>query len=404
VDPGRTNVLHILHSPVFGGPHNSAILMDRWLRERGVVITVLLPTEAQSAADRLRQSGVEVVTMPLHRMRATVNPITHLRWLRAFNREVEDIVGLINEREIAVVVTTSLPNLHGGFAARRAGVSCVWKLVDSFPPAIARILYMPLVRAMADVIMTTGLRIAQQHPGVMAFEDRWVTYYPPVDTASLVARDDTREAVRSELGLDTNDLVIGNVSNINPMKGHRYFIQAAGELLRTYPDAKFVILGQQYEHFTRYADDLWREAASLGITRGLNLHVLDPGSRVGELAQAFDIFWVTSEPRSEGIPTVIGEAKSLGLPVVAADVGSVGEAVTTGVSGVVVAPRAPAQIARATLAILGNPELRSSMAAAARREAEMQFSHERAAAAHLTAYRAAISANKSHNANVNKGT
>lgn len=390
MNTGPINVLHILHSPVFGGPHNSTIAMDGWLRERGVTITVLLPTEADSAAERLQHAGVDVMTMPLHRMRATANPLTHLGWLRTFNTEVDAIVDLIRERQIASVVTTSLPNLHGGFAARRAGVSCVWKLVDSFPPPIARAAYMPFVRSMADVVVTTGLRIAQQHPGVLNFKDRWLSYYPPVDTARFSAREEVRLASRSELGLDRDDLVIGNVSNINPMKGHKYFIRAAADLLKTHPHARFVILGQQYAHFARYADQLWREAAVLGLEVGRNLIVRDPGTRVADLAQAFDLFWVTSEPRSEGIPTVIGEAKSLGLPVVAVSVGSVPEAVTTGVSGIVVQPRAPDQIARASRRILDHPELRASMSSAARREAELQFSYEHASAVHLEAYRRAI--------------
>jgi glycosyltransferase involved in cell wall biosynthesis len=323
-------------------------------------------------------------------MRATPNPRTHWDWIRTFNSEVERIVTLVHDRSISVVVTSSLPNLHGGIVARRAGVACVWKIVDSFPPAVARHAYMPLVLSLADVVMTTGRQVAAQHPGATSLGDRWISYYPSVDTSKFRADGAIRSSVRAELGISADDVVIGNVANLNPMKGHIHFIRAAGSIVSTHPGIKFVILGQQYPHFAQYCDGLWLEARNLGLELGKNLIVRDPGRRVSDLAQAFDIFWMTSEPRSEGIPTVIGEAKSLGLPVVATDVGSIAEAVTSDVSGYVVQPRSPDQIARATRLLLDSSEKRMRMSRAARNEAEMQFSFEKASSLHVNAYTRAV--------------
>ena len=67
-------VLFVIHFPVFGGPHNQALRLAHPLLARGWDTVVVLPAEPGNAAERLRAAGVEVVTMPLHRLRASTNP------------------------------------------------------------------------------------------------------------------------------------------------------------------------------------------------------------------------------------------------------------------------------------------------------------------------------------------
>ncbi|MDZ7712230.1 MAG: hypothetical protein U5L06_03505 [Rhodovibrio sp.] len=55
-----------------------------------------------------------------------------------------------------------------------------------------------------------------------------------------------------------------------------------------------------------------RRARALGLD---DLVVRAPGERVHVLAQAFDVAWLTSPARSEGIPTAAGEAMALAVPL-----------------------------------------------------------------------------------------
>src|ERR1700726_2671448 len=175
---------------------------------------------------------------------------------------------------------------------------------------------MPLVRVKADVVMTTGIRVAQQHPGVIELGHRWLSFYPPIDTTRFHSVSEAGAPVaRAELGIEPGVKVVGNVSNINPQKGHATFIRAAAELRKLRPDVQFVILGATYPQHAGYTRSLWTLAESLGLKVGRDLLVRDPGSRVAELAAAFNVFWLTSEPLSEGIPTVLEEAMALETPV-----------------------------------------------------------------------------------------
>lgn len=384
------NVLTIIHYPIFGGPHNRVSIVAKLLKPQGVKTTVLLPVGSDAAAQRMAEHGVEAVTMPLHRLRSIPDPRLQVAWLRDMRREVTAITELITERGIDVVAINALANPHGAFAARRAGVACVWEIIDTFPPALMRRAYMPLVLRYSDVVMTTGRRVAEVHPGTTKLGERWITFFPSVDVERFRSDAATRHRARAELGLPANATVVGNVATLNPMKGHCHFIRAAAQLRTTHPHVRFVILGSSDPRRQPYYRRLWNEAEALGLRLGADLIVRDPRGRVAELAQAFDLFWMTSEPRSEGIPTAIGEAQALGLPVVTTDVGSTAECVRDDVSGFVTPPRDTRAIADATRRILDDPALMTSMRAAARRDAEVNYAAERGAEQHLLAYEKAI--------------
>jgi glycosyltransferase involved in cell wall biosynthesis len=243
---------------------------------------------------------------------------------------------------------------------------------------------------MADVVMSTGSEVARMHPGALAFEDRLVPYLPPVDVAEFYPDPGRRQAARAELGLGSTDLVVGTVNNLSPMKGHITFVRAAAQLRQQRPDVRFVLLGASYEHRRDYTQTLFDEAEALGLRVGSDLLVVDPGARVSQLAPALDLFWLTSEPRSEGIPTTVEEAMALGIPVVAADVGGVREVVRDGETGALVPPRNPEALVAATEPILDDPLRRERIGQAARARAVAEFNLDRCADTHVVAFERAI--------------
>jgi glycosyltransferase involved in cell wall biosynthesis/SAM-dependent methyltransferase len=378
-------VLSVIHYPVFGGPHNRNIQIAPLLRDAGIEPTVLLPDEPGDAAERLRAAGVPVQTLPLHRIRGVRQLEPHIELAGAFRREVAAVRSLIEEGDYNVVLINGLVNPQAGIAGARESVGVVWQLLDTHHPMTLRRVLMPLVTSQSDVVMSTGRAVAAAHPGAVTLGDRLLTFFPAVDFDLFAASEERRLAARAELGLGENDIVVGNVSNLNPMKDHRNFVRAAARVHEQRPDVRFVILGAQYEHRASYVRELLGEAASLGREPGESLFIHEPGTRVAALEPAFDLFWLTSRPASEGVPTVVGEAMALELPVVATDVGSVREAVEDGVSGAVVPPLDPLALAEATLPYLDDTHLRRIAGKAGRRRALELFSVEACAAAHIEA-------------------
>lgn len=383
-------LLHVVHYPVFGGPHNRAARLRKPLADRGWETIVLLPDEPGTAAERLTSAGVEVVQMPLHRLRENRDPRIHLRFGSRFPFDVARIRKLLRERAIDIVLVNGLVNPHSAVAARLAGVPVVWQLLDTRTPMPLRRAMMPVATRLGDIVMSTGTAVAEAHPGATELGDRLVTFFPPVDVDDFRPDTERRRLARVELGIDDDAFVIGNVSNVNPQKGHDTFVRAAAVLSRTHPDTTFVILGATYDHHTDYANRLWAEAADAGLRLGENLIVRDPGTNVAALLPAFDVFWMTAGPRSEGIPTVIEEAMACGLPVVATDVGAVREAVEDAETGFVVRPLRPDEIAAATIKLLNDPQLRNGMGSAGRQRAVELFAADVCADTHVRAFEAAI--------------
>ena len=283
-------------------------------------------------------------------------------------------------------MVNGLVNPHGALAAHLEDIPVVWQLLDTFAPVLVRRAVMPLVTSMADSVMTSGMGVAREHPGALDFRDRLVPFFSIVDCARFQNSDGNRTRAREELGLTAEDFVVGNVNNLNPMKGHDTFIRAAALLREQRPGIKFVILGAQYEQHAGYTRSLWGEASRLGLSLGEDLIVSNPGNRVAELAPAFDVFWLSSHTRSEGVSTVIGEAMALELPVVATDVGSVREAVADGITGYLVPASDPLALAEATVPLVDDPELRRALGRAGRSRSETLYSLDACADQHLLAF------------------
>ncbi len=382
----RARVLFVVHYPTFGGPQNQALRLHGALGRRGWDQVVLLPAEPGNARGRLEDGGVPVDTTRLGRLRAVRDPRLLLRTVRDFRRDVGRIRRAIRIHDIQLVMIGGLVNPHAAVAARLEGLPLVWQIVDTRAPVLLRRALVPFVLRLADSILCTGTAVADAHPGIRRAGRRLLTFFPPVDTERFRPDRQMRERARAELGLGRGEPVVGMVGNVNPQKGHRTFVRAAARLRQSHPEARFVILGASYPQHEAYKAGVLAEAETLGLLRDGGLRVIDPADRVAELASALDVFWLTSDPRSEGIPTVVGEAMALSIPVVATEVGSVREAVHEGQTGYVVDPFDADAIARTTSRILDDDALRQRLGERAREHASERFGVERCADVHIDAF------------------
>ncbi len=390
------NFLFVEHHPVFGGPHNGAVKLSAPLADLGWRTIIVSPAEAASAQERIEaasaqeriaEAGVPVAPIQLHRLHAS--PRGNARLITSFASDVRRLRHLIRQHDARLVVCSGLENPHSAVAAHLERVPVVWQLIGTRTPMWFRGAVAPFVRYLADAVMTAGEALGKMHPGVVAFGQRWFPFYYPVDLGAFRPDEAQRARAREELGLSPEHVVVGNVGNLNSQKGHLTFIEAAAKLYSRRPDTRFVILGQSHSTHEEYERRLWRRAAELGINLGRQLVVRSPGTRVAELASAFDIFWLPSVPRSEGAPTVVGEAMALGLPVVATEVGAVREMVRDGETGSVVPPLDPDALARTTERLLNDPHLLRRMGAAGRNVAERLYAPDRPAEIHARAFQAA---------------
>lgn len=161
-----------------------------------------------------------------------------------------------------------------------------------------------------------------------------------------------RRRLREEFGLSDEQLLVGSVARFSFQKGHEYLIEAIPAILKSFPEARFLLVGDGPERgkIIQKAKDL-----------GLQGKVLFPGERqdVTDVLSAMDLFLLSSI--FEGLPLSVLEAMAVGLPVIATRVSGTPEAVLHEMTGLLVPPADTGAIAAAAIALLGDPERRRRM-------------------------------------------
>jgi glycosyltransferase involved in cell wall biosynthesis len=349
-------VVSLIHSGAFGGPHNQAICLAPELAARGCELIVVLPDEPGDAAPRMRAAGIDVVQMPL------IRPRRHLRYLPGlafrYARQIRQLARRLRDWEADIVEIHGLTNIDGAIAARMAGCALVWQLIDTRPPMSLRRLLMPVVTRLADVVMTTGVAVAQEYPRCLDLGERLVPYVPPVAPFEPV-EPSTRQALRRRYGAIESDVLLVAVGNQNPQKGHDILLRAAARLCEMRPAVRVLIRGAQQPGHESYARELQRLSLA-GPAGRLSVAELEPGVAITDLMGAADVFVLSAKRRSEGIPTVVLEALAAGTPAVVADVGAVREVVPPSV-GVVVKPENEGALLDALISLIDDEDRRRAM-------------------------------------------
>jgi len=180
-----------------------------------------------------------------------------------------------------------------------------------------------------------------------------------------------RTAARVELDLDEDDLVVGIVARLDPIKAHEVLFEAIAKLAPGHPRLRLVCIGD---------GERVAELVALAETLGIADRVRLAGLRrdVARLLPGFDIACLTS--RFECAPLTVIEAMAAGVPVVATDVGAVRDMVTDGTEGYLVEPGASGALADRIELLAVDRELRVRMGAAGRARAKRQFRIEDTAA------------------------
>jgi glycosyltransferase involved in cell wall biosynthesis len=393
--PGTRRLLAVVHGPVFGGGLNELVQLREPFRRRGWETIVVVPTEG-NAAERLREGGVETVTMPLHRLRATADPRAQAPFLAGIRPEIRELRELIRDLRIDLVQAHGDTNPHAAIAGHLEGVAVVWYLYDTRTPPPLRRLTMPIVTRIADSITTTGEELARVYPGTEKLGERHVAVFPPVDADRFRPDEQVRRSARAELGLADGAFAIGAVGNRNPSKGFEWLVRALARARESQHSLEARVLGAPSPVHAAYERSVLREAAELGVNDVFEL--LDAGTRVPDLMPGFDALVLSSVPRSEGMPTVILEAMASGLPVIATDVGAVREVVVPGETGLLVPPENAEELAAAILRLSGDPDLAVRMGVRGRQLAEQRYSLDRCAELRLHAFELALAHRRARHA------
>lgn len=172
---------------------------------------------------------------------------------------------------------------------------------------------------------------------------------------------------REELGFGENDVVVGIVARLEPVKGHEVFLNAAKYAAEKNDDLKFIIAGTG-----SLENKLKNTVKELDLSEKVKF--LGYVENVSTIYSIIDISVLSS--LSEALSLSVIEAMSLGKPAVVTDSGGTVEVVQNGVNGYVVENGNSTEMAEKILLLAESPELRKQMGAEGIKIAKEKFALE----------------------------
>ncbi len=173
---------------------------------------------------------------------------------------------------------------------------------------------------------------------------------------------------------------IGIVARLDPVKGHRFLLEALSILKNTYPGIRLRVIGQEENIKQRELRNVAERLRVDSLVEFLGFQSDVPGAMAG------CTIGVIASVGSEAVSRVALEWMAAGRPVVATKVGCLPELVADSVTGLLVEPNNAPALARALGTLLHNPAKLAAMGEAGRRRVEERYSLSRFVAETLSVY------------------
>jgi glycosyltransferase involved in cell wall biosynthesis len=293
------------------------------------------------------------------------------------------LAGVVRRHGVQVIhAHPGVALVHARLVARAMGVPHVTTVHTVPGPEVEdtarRMLVDRWTARWSDVIVAPSPRVAEayvRHYGLPPARFRVV---PNAAAARRPAPGFDREAARAALGLSGPDArMVVCVARLERAKAVDDLARATALLAERVPAVQVLVAGAG-----SCEQEIRRLVAGLGIEDRFAL--LGHRDDIGELLAAADAFCLPS--RHEGLPVSVVEAMEAGLPCVVAASGGVPDLVRDGETGLLVAPGAPAELARALASVLTDAALAGRLAEAARAHVTREHAPEAVAAGYGDVY------------------
>ena len=309
-DEKTVRVLHVLGTTNLGGAESRIMELYRCIDRNRVQFDFLVHTrEDGHYSEEIRSLGGHIYSLPRFKF---FNIVQYRRAIHTFFKEHTEFT--VVQGHMTSTASIYLPIAKKEYAkqslplitaahARSAGVDKGLKGIAT------KILRFPL-KNRADYLFTCSKEAGIAVYGKKAVREGRVWTIPnAIDTQRFRFRQDVRDEVRSELGIQ-NKFVIGHVGRFGFMKNHTYLVDIFAKVCEKREDAVLVMIGKGEQ-----------EEAIREKIKGLGLedraYFLGNRYDVEKYYQAFDYFVFPST--FEGLPGSVAEAQAAGLHCLVSD-------------------------------------------------------------------------------------
>lgn len=355
-------IIQILNSPNWSGASNYCISVSRELIKLGH--QVLLVTEPGKPAYQAEQAGIPMDTTIRLNHR---NPLLYVqamkRMKQIFRTFKPDIISShINEGAW----------MAGMIAKSFSPKSVVARVRTDIDPPKSHFINRYVHHKWTDHLVVGSMLHKRLCHDILDYEQKRISVvYGGVDSDRFNANNYPERAFRKEIGAEPNEILIGLLARLDPVKGHEYALNAIKLLKDTKVKFRLVALGYENERTFSWLHQL---ASELGI--GENVVSFGLRKDLPDVIASLDIGLITSIG-SEANSRAALEFMSSGKPIVGTSVGVIPEIVSNEEQGFIVQPKSPATTADALRKLILNPVLRKRLGENARKRVEENFSLEK---------------------------
>lgn len=332
---------------------------------------ILCLSEEGPLADEVRKVGVDVRIIRLGVLRRRyLSPAGLLNRIFVIGIAVAQLVSLCRQERPSLVYSNTTGVLVGALVARLMRVPHLWHVHEIIlSPRLMRVVLGWAIKTLSDRTIVVS----------DAVKAHWNSINPSQPEKLLVVRNGIAvedfavrgaEALRAELGLKGH-IAIGMVGRVHYWKGQDYFIRIAAELVRRYPDTRFVMVGDAFPGYEYLYEQLKTLAVDLGVSE--NIIDLRYRSDIPRILAVLDIF-VLPSILPDPLPTVVLEAMAASKPVVATAHGGAVEMVVDGVTGFHIPWDNPKSVVEILEPLMNDPALRIAMGREGKRHVAEDFS------------------------------
>ncbi|MEX2592998.1 MAG: glycosyltransferase family 4 protein [Anditalea sp.] len=338
------------------------------LRDSGHRVYIVLSEEGPLAG-KLRNEGLEVFIIRLGILRRKYFNVKGLINRASIMRNAYgELVKLVKKNGINHIYSNTSAVLVGAWVGKSQKVFHTWHIHEIittptwFPAFMGKI-----VGHCSDQILVVS----------DAVKKFWSKYIPDKELKVIYNGIDYRPyfdpaaALRKELSISEDDILIGMIGRVSHWKGQSYFLDLAEKLSQSYPNLVFVIAGDAFPG----SEHLYEEMEEQIVEYGLEEKVFTLGFRsdVPEILAALDIF-VLPSILPDPLPTVILEAMASGKPVVATAHGGACEMIRDNENGYLIPWKDASMAAAKMIPLIDNKELRGDMGKKGRERVLEHFS------------------------------
>lgn len=377
-------VLRILNRMAVGGPVLNATYLTKYLSPEYETLLVVGQREPheKNASYLAQQLGVEVVTVP--QMRRSVNPANDYAAFQSIRKLIKGF------RPDVVHTHASKPGVLGRLAASMESVPAIvhtfhGHAFHSYFNSLTSNLYINTERFLArrsSAIIAISQTQKQElvEKFCIAPEEKFRMIQLGLDLDKFTeGQAEKRKRFRGEFNIADDEIAIGIIGRLVPVKNHSLFLKAIAHTLNSSSKKiKAFIVG---DGDTRQA--LEAEAAALGLRFSTEKDTAHPHpliftswrSDVDTVNAGLDIVTLTS--LNEGTPVSLIEAQAANKPIVSTRVGGIGDIVLEGKTALLADVGDADAFCRHLLNLVQDDGLRSAMGNDSAYYVTRRFSYQR---------------------------